>query len=439
MKAKHLPILWAANALIASTLFLVSCQDDGELPSLFSYPAFAEASNPRVLSTAPNGTTIYGGGFGSSLVADPRDPKVFYLLTDRGPNTAGTAANSIILGKADFTPQIGKFRVVGKSLVLEQTILLKNAAGQALTGLPNPSGQGSTGENAFDLNGQPLAPDPEGLDSEGLVLAADGTFWVSDEYGPHLTHFDATGRTLERINPFGTGTGGRTLPRVLARRRPNRGMEGLTITPDGKTLVGLMQSPLYNPSSAAVSGSTVLRVVTFDIATGATKQYAYLMENASLTGCSEIAAITNTTFLALERDGNYGGSPTAPATFKRVYKFDLAGATDLSDPSNAATGKLYNGLTVEQLKDKTGLQNAGVVPVTKTLVFDLLTDISPVYPHDKAEGLALLPDNQLAISNDDDFGVIDNGQNGFAPKTLPATGQVDKNRIYFVKLKTPLK
>ena len=89
-------------------------------------------------------------------------------------------------------------------------------------------------------------------------------------------------------------------------------MEGLTITPDGKTLVGLMQSPMYNPSSAAVSGSIVLRVVSFDMATGATKQYAYLMENASLTGCSEVAAITNTTFLALERDGNYGEALIEP-------------------------------------------------------------------------------------------------------------------------------
>jgi hypothetical protein len=29
-------------------------------------------------------------------------------------------------------------------------------------------------------------------------------------------------------------------------------MDGLTMTPDGKTLVGIMQSPLYNRSSAAV-------------------------------------------------------------------------------------------------------------------------------------------------------------------------------------------
>lgn len=433
MRFTQLPLSLAIVAGVAVT----ACEDH-RLPAI-AYPAFAEATNPKVLATAPNGTVIYNGGFGSAVAADPLDPAVFYLLTDRGPNAAGSAANSIIFGKADFTPQVGKFRVVGNQLVLEQTILLKNAAGQLLTGLPNPIGQGNTGEIALDLAGKTISPNADGLDSEGLTIASDGTFWVSDEYGPHIVHFDASGNTIERINPFGSGTGGRTLPKVLARRRPNRGMEGLTITPDGKTLVGLMQSPMYNPSSAAVSGSTVIRVITFDIASGATKQYVYLMENSSLTGCSEIAAISATTFLAIERDGNYGGDATKPSTFKRIYKFDLAGATDISDPANSDSGKLYNGLTVEQLKNKAGLQNAGVVPVTKTLVLNLLTDISPIYPHDKAEGIALIGSNRLAISNDDDFGVVDNGQNGFAAKILPATGQVDRNRIYFVTLPTALR
>ena len=431
---KNYPLL----ALLLGAAALASCKKDSE-PATLTYPAYAEASNPKTLATAPNGTVLYNGGFGSALAPDPNDPTVFYLLTDRGPNAAGVAANSIIFGKADFTPQIGKFRMKDGQLTLEQTILLKNAAGQPLTGLPNPAGQGSTGETALDLNGQPLGTSADGIDSEGLVLAADGTFWISDEYGPHIAHFDASGKQLERINPFGSGQGGRALPLVLARRRPNRGMEGLCLTPDGKTLVGLMQSPMYNPSSAAVSGSTVLRVVTFDIASGATRQYAYLMDNSTLTGCSEIAAVTNTTFLALERDGLYGGNSTNPAALKRVYKFDIGGATDISDAANTASGKLYSNLTVEQLKDQAGLTAAGVVPVTKTLVLDLLKDISPVYPHDKAEGLALIGNDRLAISNDDDFGVVDNGSNGFAPKTLPATGKVDVNRIYFVKLPTPLR
>ncbi|GAB3925971.1 esterase-like activity of phytase family protein [Larkinella terrae] len=429
----------ALLGICASGLLVTSCYDH-LLPSV-SYPAFSEASNPKILAVSPNQTTIYNGGFGSAIAADPNDPNVFYLLTDRGPNAAGsTGTNPIIFGKADFTPQIGKFRVDGSTLKLEETILLKAKDGTPLTGLPNPTGAGNTGETAYDLTGQVLGTSADGLDSEGLVRDSDGTFWVSDEYGPHIVHFDATGKTIERINPFGTGTGGRKLPLVLARRRPNRGMEGLTITPDGKTLVGLMQSPLYNPSSGAVSGSLVLRVLTFDIATGATKQYVYLMENASLTGCSEIAAITNTTFLVLERDGNYGGNSVNPATFKRVYQFNLAGATDISDPANGAGGKLYNtDKTVEELKNLAGLQGAGIVPVTKTLVFDLLTGLSPVYPHDKAEGIALIGNNILAISNDDDFGVVDNGANGFMAKILPATNTVDKNRIYFVTLPTPLR
>ncbi|WP_428660836.1 esterase-like activity of phytase family protein [Runella sp.] len=437
MKISTFPSALTLSCALIASFMVVSC-DDHRLINV-SYPAYAEAANPKILSTAANGTVLYNGGFGSAIAADLTDPNVFYLLTDRGPNAAGVAANSIIFGKADFTPQIGKFRLIGDQLILEQTILLKNAAGQVLTGLPNPVGQGNTGETALDLNGNPITPSADGLDSEGLVLATDGTFWISDEYGPHIVHFDASGKTIERINPFGSGTGGRTLPKVLARRRPNRGMEGLCITPDGKTLVGLMQSPMYNPTSAAVTGSVVLRVVTFEIATGATKQYVYLMENASLTGCSEIAAISNTSFLALERDGDYGGNPAKPATFKRIYKFDLAGATEISDPANGDGGKLFGGLTVEQLKDKTGLANAGISPVAKTLVFDLLQGISPVYPHDKAEGVAILGSNRLAISNDDDFGVVDNGQNSFMTKILPSTGKVDLNRIYFVTLPAPLK
>lgn len=439
MKATLPSLNRIALGLLGCGMVVSACQDELDQLDRFIYPAFAEATNPKILSTAPNRTVLYNGGYGSSIASDWRDPSVFYMLTDRGPNAAGVQANSIIFGKTDFTPQIGKFRIVGDQLVLENVILLKNASGQLLNGLPNPAGQGNTGEIALDFNGQTIAPHPDGLDSEGLVYLSDGTFWVSDEYGPHIVHFDATGKTIERINPFGTGTGGRTIPKVFATRRPNRGMEGLTITPDGKTLVGMMQSPMYNPTSAAVSGSRVIRILTFDIATGATKQYVYLMENASLTGCSEIAAITNTTFLALERDGNYGGHPTTPATFKRVYKFDLANATEISDPANGTNGKLFNGQTVEQLKDETGLKNAGITPVAKTLVFDLLTEISPVYPHDKAEGIALIGRNRLAISNDDDFGVVDNGQNGFTTKILPATGKVDLNRVYFVTLKAPLR
>jgi len=427
MKVK---LLLASSILTAATV--ISCTDHDIQTD---YPLKAEASNPVVLTDA-NGVKVYNGGFGSAIVQDPSDKKVFYLLTDRGPNIDGTVANSKVFARPDFVPQIGKFRLTGDQLVLEQTILLKNEKGINLNGLPNPVGQGFSGELALDVMGNTFSNSADGLDSEGMAMAADGSFWVSDEYGPHLVHFDASGKTIERINPFGTGVGGRKIPAVFALRRPNRGMEGLAITPDGKTLVGIMQFPLYNPSAAAVSGSLVTRILAYDILTGTSKQYVYLIDRANLQANSEIVAISNTAFLVLERDGEYATNANKATVIKKIYKIDIAGATDISDPANGATGKLFGGLTVEQLKDAATLKSNGITPVTKTLVADLMTDISTLYPHDKAEGLAIINSTTIAVSNDDDFGV--SGVGAYMSKILPATNTVDKNTIYFVKLKQPL-
>jgi hypothetical protein len=98
---------------------------------------------------------------------------------------------------------------------------------------------------------------------------------------------------------------------------------------------------------------------------------------------------------------------------------------------------LYGGKTVEELKTAAGLQSNGIVPVSKTLALDLMTEISPVYPHDKAEGIALITPTLLAISNDDDFGVTGTGT--YVAKILPASNTIDKNRVYFVTLKAPVK
>ncbi|MCP9751962.1 esterase-like activity of phytase family protein [Ferruginibacter sp. HRS2-29] len=414
-----------------------SCSDDNNTNGDTTpvYPAMAYDKHPKVLATTPGGIVLNNGGYGSSMVQDPNDKAVFYLLTDRGPNVAEAATNSIMIATPDFVPQIGKFRLKGDSLTFEGSIFLKNSAGANLNGLPNPVGAGSTGENPMDLNGNPLPVSGDGLDSEGMAMAPDGSFWISDEYGPHLLHVDNTGKTIEKINPFSTGS--RKLPLVLAKRRPNRGMEGLTITPDGKTLVGIMQFPLYNPSSAAVANSLVIRIVTFEIATGATKQFVYMMDNPSLQAVSEITAINNTTFLVLERDGLFATNANRSTVFKKIFKISLTGATDISDPANAANGKLYAGKTVEELKDLATLTANGITPVSKTVVADLMTDIPTLYPHDKAEGLVIINSTTLAVSNDDDFGIT--GANRvYSAKVLAGSGQVDRNGIYFIKLSTPL-
>ena len=82
-----------------------------------------------------------------------------------------------------------------------------------ISGRVNKVGADATtgGRLMTDLDGNVLPTDPNGYDPEGLVALADGSFWVSDEYGPFITHFDATGKQMERLSPFDG-----TLPRELA-------------------------------------------------------------------------------------------------------------------------------------------------------------------------------------------------------------------------------
>jgi hypothetical protein len=393
----------------------------------------AISANPKVL-LEKNGAKIYNGGFGSALAFNPNEPGYYYMLTDRGPNTDATTSDKKVFPVPSFNPQIGKFKLYGDTLKLESAISLKDSKGNKLTGLPNLPNSGGTGEIAIDLDGTVLPNDSLGIDPEGMVLIKDGTFWTSDEYGPHLIHFDAQGNTLERINPFSKT---KALPKVLALRRANRGMEGLAVTPDGKFLVGMMQSPLYNPNKDAVKNSLVTRLIVYEIATGNSKQYIYPLETTS-TANSEITAIDDKTFLVLERDGDflYG---TTKSLYKSIYKISIAKATDVSDPANGINGKLFGTKTIEELNDPKTLISNGIIPVEKKLVINL---VNSGYQHDKAEGLTIIDNNTIAISNDDDFGIASNGANGFTSKIVPtadqATSFIDYNEIYFVHFTTPI-
>jgi len=421
----------SAAVIATATLSPAAAAADIARRKAIDYPAMATVVNPKVLGHF-NGVKI-AGGFGSALAPDPRAPGYFYLLTDRGPNADSLDPEKKVFPVPAFTPQIGRFRLEGDKLVLLKVIELRNAKGKKITGLPNPA-NGNTGEVAVDLDGKPLGTDPDGLDSEGLVAMKDGSFWISDEYGPWLVHVNAKGRTIERIGPFG---GKKSLPRVLALRRPNRGMEALTMTPEGRLLVGLMQNPVDNPDVSIRKTSKLNRLVIYDPRSGATRQYAYLMEGVNSV-VSEIAAVTETSFIVSERDQLFPGDPKAPAKLKRIYRIDLAGATELSDPEDGPQGRLVNGKTLEQLSDGE-LGTAGIMPVAKELVVDLLA-LPGGYPHDKSEGLAVISDTLIAVSNDDDFGIVPDGKGGISAKRLPQEGdRVDVNRIYFIRLEKPLK
>ena len=408
------------------------------------YPEKAVEQDPVVLFTNPAGYKVYNGGYGSSMAvvpaSDARNTTSFYYMTDRGPNV-GRPSGGNYFPLPDFNPQIGIFKLAGDKLIKTGVINFKAKNGELITGIPNPAGQNPTGEIPYDASGNVLPFDANGLDPEGLAVAKDGSFWVSDEYGPHIVHFDRFGNTIERISPFQNGTNNREIPKVFINRRPNRGMEGLAITANGKYLLGAMQSPLDNPALPTTDrdkarNSRANRLLLFDIATGKTKQFVYRTEIAG-NYISEIIALNNTDFMVLERDSNFPLRDNPSSSFKRVYRISIKGATDVSDADNSSAGKLFNGKTLEVAAYDNDAAFAAIKPVSKSLVVDIIDKV-PTYPHDKAEGIALINNHLLAVCNDDDFGVIDDGTGNYIAKYLPfysPDNVIDFGETYFINIK----
>lgn len=178
------------------------------------------------------------------------------------------------------------------------------------------------------------------FDSEGLRVSNDGSsVFISDEYGPYVYQFNRfTGMRLrsfrlpgsfyvKNLSPVGADEiSGNTSGRVA-----NKGMEGLAITPNGQTLVGIMQNSLIQDGG---SNGTLLRIVTIDIPTGkVTHQFGYLLTTGS--GVSEICALNNHEFIVDERDGSGREANTPPgnstnAKVKQLFKIDLKNAIDIS-------------------------------------------------------------------------------------------------------------
>jgi len=401
------------------------------------------------IGTTAGGNVIRLGGFsGLAFEGVTADGKLKFIVnTDRGPNAEPdpvTAQRPFVL--PGFAPRLVRFTLdpANGKFDLKEQILLRNSNGRPLTGLPNTALASATpntpnnDEVPIDLFGRILPLDPMGGDFEAIVVDEDGSFWLCDEYRPAIYHFDDDGRLLQRYIPKGVhaaaglpvpapGVAGalgiEALPAVLGNRRQNRGMEALAMK-DGK-LYAFVQSPIRNPASTSntvLNGLRNVRVVEFDPATLATKQFMYIMDNpvpvaATDTRADKIGDMTSVPgggFLAVERDDdNVPAIPVENIT-KKIYAFQLAGATDVS-----AVDTLYDvGGVMKSLDQMTSAEMiaVGVTPLAKTLHVDLAA--AGYAGVQKVEGLTLLDDGRLVVVNDNDFrtALINFANGGFTLK-----------------------
>ena len=408
MKTRYIILAAGFLAVCAAANIGCSCGTDRGDVRVVPVPSVS-------IAVSGSGADVVMGGYGSSMCYNEAD-SCFWLLTDRGPNVDGPVPESKVFACEGFVPRVGRFRLDGGKLVKVGDILITDVDGNPFSGLPVYEGDGGTGEIGYDIRSEVICDTlHRGIDTEGLALVGDGTFWVSDEYGPYVMHFDADGRLIEEYTPFNGG-----LPRILALRRPNRGMEGLTYSAENNTLYGIMQSPLYNPDSSTGDVSSLCRIIGIDLENGVTTQYLYRLENPRNV-VSDIMAMNDGRFLMLERDGAF---PKGGEGFKRVYLTDLTDATEISQLDT-------EGVVPEMLSDE-DLAGMQVQTATKELYCDIL-ESAPGYPHDKPEGMCIA-EGRLCIVNDDDFGIashkISDGR--VVEKTIPGTDRRDACEIYMI-------
>ncbi len=284
------------------------------------------------------GTTVNNGrvGYFSDIYYNPNRNE-WWGLSDRGPG-GGTLSYDTRVQR--FTLDINQSTGAISNFQITQTVVFKNG-NSGLNGLsPNPS---STLGNSMD---------PEGF----VINPKNGNFLVSDEYGPSVREFDRNGNLLRTfttpanlVPKVGASTDYNSLPPALTTgREPNRGFEGLAISPDGKFAYAMLQNGAVQDGWTASTRGLYTRIVKFDTETGlAVGQYAYKLESSGQgRGISAIVAINDHEFYVLERNNRgIGVGATIASPDKNVFKIDLAGATDVTNVNLPATGSVAGAVT----------------------------------------------------------------------------------------------
>ncbi|KAG9585907.1 3-phytase, partial [Aureobasidium melanogenum] len=326
------------------------------------------------------------GGIGSSIAIDQKTWKkmgpnayqgILWALPDRGWNTQGTL---------NYQNRVHKFQI---KLSLRENATVESPSAPNLQfdyldtiRFTDPKGTPVTGLDAdatgpyLQFSGFPDVPSATytgdgfgnngtgghrvSVDSEGLVLNADGSFWVSDEYGPYIYHFSASGKMLQAIRPpnayiplrNGTESFSADSPPIYdpdevidpedptQGRANNQGLEGLTASPDGKHLYALMQSALNQEGGLKKKNRRYARLLQYSVPSSPSSSPVYEAEYVvplplyndgdKVAAQSEIHFLTPTQFFILARDSNAGhGQASSTSVYRHIDIFDISNATNI--------------------------------------------------------------------------------------------------------------
>ncbi len=259
-------------ALLLSVVAVVPARADVSLLAIGTLPGTTDLSGLTGLLENGVPDNILGG-LGSGIAYAGGD--TFLALPDRGPNAV--SFNSAI---DDTVSYINRFQTISMNLTpnpggtlpftltptLTKTTLLYSPTPLTYgTGAGLGVGPGAPAQNTpdkFYFTGRSDNFGPGGssvttnarLDPESIRVSNDGKdVFISDEYGPYVREFDrATGQLIKTFTlpanlsvAIQSSQGAVEKSANTSGRTANQGMEGLALTPDGKTLVGTIQSRTF--------------------------------------------------------------------------------------------------------------------------------------------------------------------------------------------------
>lgn len=300
------------------------------------------------------------GGF-SGLTQDKSDPTILYAINDRGPNNY--VDGRIVVPFPDYSQKIFKLQWdKNQGIHLIDLLPVRFNDSTFTTGFSPPlDGKYSNEIIIAGSNDSLLDKSEAGMDFEGITIDPSGFFWACEEYRPSIEKINPKSQVIEEIiSPYS-----HPALEILKNRDPNRGFEGITATPDGH-IIAVMQSPLEIEEE---KDAGLTRIMKYNPESGQISWFFYPMEKptgdlrSSDWKIGDIAAINENEFLILEH------AQRKNTTFKYVTKFSLN----------------------EQL-------------IKKEIFLDLM-QLGWDPSLEKVEGIQILNPYQIAIVNDNDYGV----------------------------------
>lgn len=461
----------AFSAGVTATAGDVTLTDQG----LVAFGRIAANTRDSFGETFGSGSALAIDAAGWTKNADGSYSGSAWMLPDRGYNVEGTTdyrerLNTVALTLKPVAADGTDPSQASLTATLKSTMLFTDDKGVDTSGLDPIDGVRAA---SGTLPALPQAANGKlALDAEGLVHMADGTLFVSDEYGPNIYRFGADGKLLGVTTPPAAFTPIRKgVPNYSANaptegaakpdpenpetgRQNNQGLEGLSMTSDGKYLIAVLQSANRQDGGDKSATRDKTRALVYDLSDPANLKlvHEYVVplptfksaEGKTLVAAqSEIVAISDTAFLMLVRDsGNGQGVKGDTSLYRQVVLVDAAKATDIANgPFDAADHPVAPG----------GVLDASVTAATVTPFIDLNDNaelgrfgMHNGAPNDRTnlsekwEGMSLAsvadpaaPDDYfLFIVNDNDFLTQDGYQVGAAYK---AEGGADVDTMIEVR------